>query len=77
MHGVGGGGPICPGRHFAKYEILTMVGLVIDRFDVEFVGWKKMNGSPSDRPAQNDRRYCGAGAMPPDRDMVIQLRRSW
>ncbi|KAL9087509.1 MAG: hypothetical protein Q9165_006620 [Trypethelium subeluteriae] len=73
----GGGAQICPGRHLAKHEILTTVGLLFSRFDVELVEWTKMDGSPSNRPAQNDQRYCGAGAMPPDRDLKFRCKRIW
>ncbi|KAH8820156.1 putative cytochrome P450 [Xylogone sp. PMI_703] len=71
----GGGAPICPGRHFAKAEILMTIGLLVSKFDIEFVEWTKLDGSPSDRPARNDERYSGAGAMPPDRDMKIRWKR--
>ncbi|KAI1073514.1 cytochrome P450 [Whalleya microplaca] len=73
----GGGTPICPGRHFAQAEIFTMVGLVVSRFDIEFVRWTKLDGSPSDRPAENDPRYSAAGSAPPDRDMMIRWKRIW
>jgi len=75
MQLTGGGAPIFPGRHFAKAEILMTIGLLVSKFDIEFVEWTKLDGSPSDRPAQNDQRYCGAGAMPLDRDMKIQWKR--
>lgn len=70
----GGGANICPGRRLAKFEILTTVALVVSRFDIEFVGWRNLDGSPSSRAAQSDLRFSGAGAMPPDRDMVIRWR---
>ncbi|KAF3018238.1 hypothetical protein E8E14_013243 [Neopestalotiopsis sp. 37M] len=71
----GGGTPICPGRNFAKAEIFTMVAIVLDRFDIEFVKWTMLDGSPSDRSAENDGRYSAAGVAPPDRDMTIRWRR--
>jgi hypothetical protein len=71
----GGGQWICPGRHFAKFEILSMVGILVSKFDIEFIEWIKLDGSPSDRAAQNDPRFCGGGAMPPDRDMKIRWKR--
>ncbi|KAK7751765.1 hypothetical protein SLS62_006250 [Diatrype stigma] len=71
----GGGANMCPGRHLSKYEIFVAIGLLVSQFDIELVGWTKADGSPSDRPAKSDLRYCGAGAMPPDRDMQIKLRR--
>ncbi|KAI5865326.1 putative cytochrome P450 [Durotheca rogersii] len=73
----GGGAPICPGRHFAKHEIMTMIGLIVSRFDIEKVEWTKLDGSPSDRMAYNDQRFCGGGGMPPDRDLKITWRRLW
>jgi hypothetical protein len=72
---LGGGPPICPGRHFAKHEIFTTVAVLVTEFDIEFVGWKNLDGSPSDRAAQNDQLYCGAGCMPPDREMDIRMKR--
>ncbi|EED16620.1 cytochrome P450, putative [Talaromyces stipitatus ATCC 10500] len=73
----GGGPPICPGRHFAKHEILTTIGMLVTKFDIEFVEWVNFDGSPSDRPAQNNQQYCGAGSMPPDREMKIKMKRLW
>lgn len=69
--------PVCPGRHFAKQEIIITLGLVISKFDLEFVEWTKLDGSPSDRPAQDNEDYAGAEAMPPDRDMKIRWKRVW
>lgn len=71
----GGGANICPGRHLAKFEILTTIALVVSRFDIELVGWTNRDGSPSHRAAEGDIRFCGAGAMPPDREMTIKWRR--
>ncbi|KAI1084640.1 putative cytochrome P450 [Whalleya microplaca] len=71
----GGGANMCPGRQFAKAEILTTIGLVVSQLDIELVGWTNSDGSPSDRAAESDLRYCGAGAMPPDRDMKVRLKR--
>ncbi|KAK9776184.1 putative cytochrome p450 family protein [Seiridium cardinale] len=34
----GGGLPICPGRHFAKHEILISMGLIIAKLGIEYVG---------------------------------------
>lgn len=71
----GGGVNMCPGRHLAKFEILTTIALVVSRFDIELVGWTNPDGSPSHRAAEGDVRFCGAGAMPPDRNMKIRWRR--
>lgn len=34
----GMGEHICPGRHFAKYEMLLSFAVVVDRYDVEVLG---------------------------------------
>lgn len=73
----GGGASICPGRHFAKQEILIALGVLLGRFDVEFVGWTRHDGTGSDRPAVNDEKYAGAAGMPPDRDLKVRMKRLW
>ncbi|KAK1991888.1 cytochrome P450 [Colletotrichum falcatum] len=73
----GGGVSMCPGRFFAKQEIMLVVAMIVSRFDVEFQEWVKLDGSSSDRPAVNDKAYVGAGAVPPDRDMKLRWRRLW
>ncbi|MCJ1323140.1 hypothetical protein MMC15_008493 [Xylographa vitiligo] len=72
---AGGGNLICPGRHFAKQQIMLTAGLLVSKFDLEFVAWTMPGGAPADRPPRNDRRFCGSGSAPPDRDMRIRLRR--
>ncbi|RYP64845.1 hypothetical protein DL769_006520 [Monosporascus sp. CRB-8-3] len=73
----GGGVSICPGRHFAKHEIMMTLAILLDRFDIEFLSWTTLDGRESDRAPQNDARYFGAVGMPPDRDMKVRLRRLW
>ena len=75
QHTTGGGNLICPGRHFIKQEIMTTVGLVVFKIDLEFVKWITLDGAPSDRAPRNDPRYCGSGATPPDHDMKVRIRR--
>lgn len=70
----GGGANICPGRRLAKIEIFTTVALIVSRFDIELVGWTDLDGSPSSRAAQSDLRFSGAGAMPPDREMMVRWK---
>ncbi|KAK6064063.1 Cholesterol 7-alpha-monooxygenase 4 [Seiridium cupressi] len=74
---IGGELPVCPGRHFAKQEILISLGLIIAKLDIEYVGRTKLDGSLSDRPAKDNDDYAGAEAMPPDRDMRIRGKRLW
>ncbi|KAI0508715.1 cytochrome P450 [Xylaria bambusicola] len=72
----GGGYVVCPGRHFAKQEILIAVALFITKFDIELVEWTNMNGTKSDREAHDDQYYAGVIAMPPDRDMKVRLKKT-
>ncbi|KAF4624105.1 hypothetical protein G7Y89_g14068 [Cudoniella acicularis] len=71
----GGGQQICPGRHFAKHEILITIALLVSKFEIEVVGWTKLDGSPSEREAGSDARFSGAGAMPPDRDLKMRWKK--
>ncbi|KAK8066879.1 hypothetical protein PG997_013626 [Apiospora hydei] len=71
----GGGISRCSGQGFAKHEIPLVVGLMVTKFDLEFVGWIKHDGSASDRPAKDDAAYANAVAALPDRDMKVRLRR--
>jgi len=73
----GGGMAMCPGRHFAKQEIMLTLAMFASRFDVEFVEWLDMDGTKAGRPAKNDGRYVGAAGMPPDRDMKVRWRKVW
>lgn len=68
---------ICPGRHFAKQEIMLTVAMIAARFDIEFVAWEKHGGGISDRPPQHDLGYMGAAGVPPDRDMRVRWKRRW
>lgn len=66
---------MCPGRFFAKQEIMLAVAMIVSRFDVEFVDWVNHDGSRSDRPAADDKKAIGSGAVSPDRDMRVRWRR--
>ncbi|OTA83400.1 hypothetical protein M434DRAFT_83944 [Hypoxylon sp. CO27-5] len=73
----GGDHAMCPGRHFAKREIIMAMAIVVAKFDIEFVEWIHPDGSRSDRPAKNDKKYAGAAGVPPDREMMIRWKRLW
>ncbi|KAM7214655.1 cytochrome P450 family protein [Rhypophila decipiens] len=73
----GGGQGVCPGRYFAKQEIMLTLATFVSRFDFEFVEWLRLDGTTSDRPAKNDGKYAGAAGVPPDRDMRLRWRRIW
>jgi hypothetical protein len=56
---------------------MLTVALLVSRFDIEFVRWVNKDGSPSDRPAENDARWSGGASVPPDRDMLVTFKRLW
>ncbi|KAK3390056.1 cytochrome P450 [Podospora didyma] len=70
----GGGPTMCPGRHFAKQEIIASLALFMAEFDVEVMGWVMSDGSPSDRKAGNGK---GFAICQPDRDLEVRVRKRW
>ncbi|KAH9224549.1 cytochrome P450 [Leptodontidium sp. 2 PMI_412] len=71
----GGGTMMCSGRFFAKQEIMVAAALLVLKFDIEPLNWVTLSGKQSDRPARPDENYAGAGVLPPDRDLMVNLRR--
>ncbi|ORY70968.1 polyketide synthase dehydratase-domain-containing protein [Pseudomassariella vexata] len=70
-----GGTHICPGRFYAKKQIMLTIASFVSEFDMEFVRWTKFDGSNSDRAPKNETAACGTGGMPPDRDTEIKIKR--
>ena len=52
-----------------------MIALIVVNFNIELEEYTMMDGSRSDRRPQDNKGYCGTGAMPPDRDMKIRWKR--
>lgn len=72
----GGGISICPGRHFAKQEIMATLAIMVTTFDIEMLGWVTIDGNAtSDRPPRDNLKHSGSAALPPDRDMKVRWRR--
>lgn len=70
----GGGSVICPGRFFAKHEILAAVAMVVTLFDMEFVRYSCLDGSPSNRgPGMEKAESRGIVSL--DRDVVVKLQK--
>ncbi|KAL4916491.1 cytochrome P450 [Aspergillus aurantiobrunneus] len=64
----GGGAFMCPGRHFAKQEMLGSVAVLLAHYELELEvpdGWI---------PPVN-RRFYGVGAMPPAETVPFRIRR--
>lgn len=70
----GGGVSMCPGRHFAKQEIMMTIAMLTTMFDIEFIEWTMLDGSPSDREARN---AGGFATLHPDRDLKVRVKRRW
>ena len=77
-----GGGPfMCPGRHFAKQEIIGSFALFVSYFEIELEGGrdggegggKSGRGSGSD--LEPDMRFFGLGALPPKNKIGCRIRR--
>ena len=76
----GGGSTYCPGRFIARQEVVTFIGLVLGRFDVQMapsnsVGGK--HGSPQLFPQLEEGKPC-LGVMGPAKggDLVVRVRPS-
>jgi len=66
---------MCPGRHFAKQEMITAMALLVINFDIELVEYVNNDGSTSMRAPKDNPWYCGTAAMPPDLDLKIRWKR--
>lgn len=72
----GGGAHICPGRIFAKQEILAAVAMVLLGFEFEFVSWvNPFSKDKEERFPRTKKGYVGNGVMAADRDMRVRMRR--
>lgn len=56
---------------------MLTIAILVARFDIEFVEWVNKDGTPSDRPAEDDINYAGAASVPPDREMKVRWTRRW
>ncbi|KAF5001554.1 hypothetical protein FDECE_10902 [Fusarium decemcellulare] len=69
----GGGTAMCPGRNYAKQEILSAVVLFFAQFDVEPLFFVDRSGNPSDRGPEVGKDARGVARI--DRDLRVRLRR--
>ncbi|QDS75955.1 hypothetical protein FKW77_003373 [Venturia effusa] len=71
----GGGKSICPGRVFAKQEVLGAVGIVLTRFECEAVEFCDDDGKKrSTFPGLRDA-YGGTGVMSMEGDLRVKVTR--
>lgn len=65
----GGGQRMCPGRHFAKAEVLSTFALLFSRFELE------LHGSVDAGEVAPDLRWVPTGALPPASKVPFRMRR--
>ncbi|KAF5018120.1 hypothetical protein F66182_9913 [Fusarium sp. NRRL 66182] len=63
----GGGSRMCPGRHFAKKELIVAMAMFLTAFDMELM--------PRDGRIQNDDKYFMFGVMHPEGPIRARVRR--
>jgi cytochrome P450 len=69
----GGGTAACPGRYYAKQEILAAVALVIAKFDFEPMHFVNGDDTISDRGPRVGTEARGVARI--DRDLLVRMRR--
>jgi len=65
----GGGVKMCPGRFFAKQEMMAAVAVMLYEFEMELVDPVEA------RKAAPDRKFFPVGALSPDRKISMRIRR--
>jgi hypothetical protein len=71
----GGGKSICPGRVFAKQEVLGAVGMLLTKFEFKVGGFVDSDGKSRDFfPGLRDA-YGGTGVMSMDGDLNVTIKR--
>ncbi|KAL2432644.1 Cytochrome P450 monooxygenase efuG [Exophiala dermatitidis] len=79
----GGGSHVCPGRVFAKQEMLGALATLFQRFDLKFIEYVDTNrsgnradlGKAASGFPKVKRQYAGNGTLKMDGDIRVQIRR--
>ncbi|KAL2255259.1 hypothetical protein VTK26DRAFT_3735 [Humicola hyalothermophila] len=73
LHGYfypfGGGSRICPGRHFAKQEMMAAVAIMLHEFEIE------LRDPALAQLVRPDMKVFPTGALGPDREVPVRIRR--
>lgn len=64
----GGGNRMCPGRFFAKNEMIVSFAMIVDNYDIELK-------TPDGWVPEPDMRFFAAGVMPPKDLVPCRIRR--
>ncbi|KAM7190413.1 Cytochrome P450 [Rhypophila sp. PSN 637] len=70
MFPYGGGMSVCPGRFFAKQEMMAALAVLLLNFDIEIT-----ESEAALNEVKCDKSYFPLGAMPPDRKVAMRIRR--
>ncbi|KAF2821001.1 cytochrome P450, partial [Ophiobolus disseminans] len=65
----GGGQRMCPGRHFAKHEILGTFSVLLNKFEIEVMSTTEA------RDLQPDLNWVPYGGLPPAGKLRVRMRR--
>jgi hypothetical protein len=71
----GGGKTICPGRVFAKQEILRAVATVLLNYDISPINFLNSQGNYTDEFPKLATGFPGLGVVPLDGDMKVRMKR--
>ncbi|KAF2397932.1 cytochrome P450 [Trichodelitschia bisporula] len=71
----GGGRNICPGRLFAKQEVLAGVAMLLLAFDFEALGFIGENGEPRETFPSLRKQFAGSGIVNMEGDVKVRMRR--
>jgi cytochrome P450 len=75
MFPFGGGGDMCPGRAFAKQEVIAATALMLASFDFEVLGFVDRNGRAMERIPSMEKVAPGSGVIRPGGDLRLKVRR--
>ena len=70
----GGGKTMCPGRNFAKQEVLGSVATILLTFDLEPLGFVDEKGRSTSKFPGLRKSYTGSGIMATDADMMVRIK---
>ncbi|EOA92018.1 uncharacterized protein SETTUDRAFT_30505 [Exserohilum turcica Et28A] len=71
----GGGKSICPGRNFAKQEVLGAVATILDQFRFEPLNFISLDGRTTSNFPTVKEGYAGNGMVLPRGDLTVQVFR--
>ena len=65
----GGGNRQCPGRNFAKLEMIVGFAIILSTMEIE------LSGNENHEPRKPDTKYYGLGTLPPKGKIPFRFRR--